>query len=228
MKYSDLETDLLLVAPDATDIGFVADGEGKLRSPWYDKECKRRDPRDIASNLDMNPAGAGEMFFNPDLLLLINQTTVREPDYEGEVEYVLRDRRLSGIRFRQNAGRNRFKWWGPLRKGRPIQEHNYIVAADISLGVGASNSVAAVYDVNTSEKCGMFVSPDVPPEEFADQVVAICHWVGGATHRPFLIWEANGPGGSFDKRVSILGYSFVYISRRERGRRKVKLNRRGW
>jgi len=226
-KYNELEKLFLIHYPEA-DVSLVADGENKFRSPWYDKEEARRDRRDMAQNIDMNPIGAGDMFFEPDDLRMIRQQYVKNPDFEGEVEYEVTKKGLKNVNFKRDAGRKRFIWWGKLDKGRPPQDHNYIVACDISLGVGSSNSVASVYDVNTSEKKGMFVSPDLPPSEFADQTIAICNWVGGASHRPFLIWEANGPGGSFDRRIKFWNYNFVYILRAERTRRRKRADKRGW
>jgi len=231
---SEVEKDLIVKYP-AADITFKADGENLFRAPWYDHECDRRDDRDIAQNLDMNPVGAGDMFFDPETLQRIRQSDIREPDYTGEVEYDLiqyggyrEGSGLTNIKFVPKAGRNRLRWWGKLPKNRPIQEHNYVVACDISLGVGASNSVASIYDVNTYEKVGTFVSPDLPPESFADQVIAICHWIGGSSKRPYLVWEANGPGGSFDKRVKYHGYSFVYFHRQERSVSRNRGQKRGW
>ena len=52
-------------------------------------------------------------------------------------------------------------------------------------------------------------------------------WVGGA-NRPFLIWEGNGPGGIFERRVKFHGYSFVYIVKDERARVRKRKRRNGW
>ncbi|KKL54804.1 hypothetical protein LCGC14_2261730, partial [marine sediment metagenome] len=225
--YSEIETDMLLNYPSA-DISLIADGGGKWRSPWYDAEEKRRDPRDVAQNLDMNPMGAGDMYFDPQVLQRVRSDYIRKPDYEGEVEFVLNKGRIKNSNFKLGAGRKRFKWWGKLIKGRPDQSHNFIVACDISLGTGASNSVAGVYDVNTHEKVGMFVCPNTPPESFADMSIAIGKWCGGATNEAYLIWEANGPGGSFDKRVRFHGYRLCYTARDERISYRPRKKKRGW
>jgi hypothetical protein len=85
------------------------------------------------------------------------------------------------------------------------------------MGTGASNSVAKIYDVNNSKLIGMFVSASIPPEEFGEYVVALCRWSGGACGRPYLIWEATGPGRAFEARVAQLGYEFVYRDKGKRG-----------
>lgn len=228
MTHSDLETDMLLSYPEI-EISFKAVGDNKLRAPWYDSEEDRRDPRDMAQNVDMNPIGSGDCFFDPEQCLTIRQKFVKEPKYKGEVEYeVSSTTKITDVKFHIDAGRKCFKWWGELRDGRPPQEHNYIVACDISMGVGASNSVAGVYDVNLGEKVGMFVSPDVGVEEFADQAIAICYWAGGANGKPFLVWEANGPGGAFGKRVRWHNYYSVFTMRMERHKQRIKQSKFGW
>jgi hypothetical protein len=223
--YGDLEREMLVNYPDAK-ISFVADGANKYRSPWYDAEVARRDPRDVAQNIDMNPVGSGDVFFDPDVMLSVRQRC-RLPDYVGEVEFNRdKEERIAGVRF-IHGGYKRLKIWGKLDKDRPPQNHNYIVAADIGLGTGASNSVAKIYDVNTSTLVGVFASSDVPPEEFGDIVTAICFWTGGSSGRPFLVWEANGPGGSFEKRIVLNKYDFVYRGRQKKVRSGVK-TRAGW
>lgn len=234
-KLSELEVDLLARGLQPK-VNFVADGgqenEGGWRSPWYDAQCLRRDRRDIAQNIDRSPMGSGDMFFDQVVLRRIRLDCVCDPRFVGEIEYTAGpDGRINGIplpKFAKNAGRRRLAWWGELRFGRPRQDHNYVITCDISLGVGASNSVASIYDVNQREKIGMFVCPNSPPESFADVAVALCYWVGGLTRKAYLAWEANGPGGSFEKRILFHGYDFVYMDRNQRDKHRQKTNYRGW
>lgn len=227
-KLGKLEVDLLSrgIMPD---VCFVADGTDKLRSPWYDAEEKRRDARDMAQNIDMNPMGAGDMFFEPSVLQRIRNDFIRKPGYEGEITYKQDSKdKIYNARFIQ-GGQRRFKWWGHLISGRPRQDHNYVVACDIALGTGSSNSVAKVYDADTRECVGRFLSPHLEPSEFCDIVIALCIWIGGKRHRPYLIWEANaGPGSLFDKRRRFHGYTFIYYHTHTRQRSKQRTNKPGW
>ena len=237
-KLSEFEVELLSKG-QSPKITFIADGgegnDGGWRSLWYDKECARRrnDRRAIAQNIDRSPIGAGDTFFDGQVCKRIRSEHIRVPDYEGEIEYRFdKDGKLRNCYYRDKAGKKRFSWWGKLTneggKLRPNQGHNYIVACDISLGMGASNSVASVYDVNAHEKVGTFVCPNTPPESFADQAVAICKWVGGLTRRAYLIWENNGPGGSFDRRVRWHGYGFVHTNTNERISFRPRGKENGW
>ena len=227
-KYSDLENSMILRYPEA-DFSMVADGSGRLRSPWYDREVARRDARDVAQNIDCNPIGAGDMFFDPDVIQLHRQRFACKPDSVGDITYDTHKRYgLCNIRFLPDGGRRRLSWWGELPDARPIQRYNYVVSCDVAMGTGASNSVAKVYSVNESKLVGIFVSPFIAPEEFAEYVIALCRWVGGSSGRPYLIWEGTGPGQAFESRVVQLDYTFIYHERDERAEVRKKKTRRGW
>jgi len=225
-KLSDLEVSLLGIQTTAT---FVPDGLGKWRSPWYDRECSRRDARDVAQNIDMNPSGSGDMFYDPMILQRIRADQIKPPVSQGEIHYTIRHDKIMSPSLRPIGGdRAPFRWWGELNRNRPIQSHTYVVGCDISLGTGQSNSVASVIDCNEQKEVGKYVTSSRSPEEFCDDVMALCSWVGGQTHVPFLIWEANGPGGIFDQRRRKHGYYSVYMDTITRSRKDKRTKKPGW
>lgn len=238
-KLSELEQSLLPYSTvgNIKDIRFVADAceqiPGDLRSPWHDIQEDRRSKRDMNQNIWMNPVGASDMYFDAVTNDRIRTSLVREPDYKGEVDYKSKNGRFT-VEFKRDKGKSRLRWWGKLEEDkfgnpRPSQESNYIIACDISLGVGTSNSVAQIIDVNNSEQVGEWVCPNTPPEQFADQVVAICYWVGGNYGPPFLLWENNGGHGiNFGRRVKQHGYNFVYINKTEDAKTRKRRNKYGW
>lgn len=68
------------------DYEFIRDG--KLRSPWYDMQCKRAaHPMEIAQELDIDYLGSAFQFFDPDIIdTLIKRDTV--PAYlVGELDF---------------------------------------------------------------------------------------------------------------------------------------------
>lgn len=216
---------------------FVADGQGKWRSPWYDNEKRRRSARDTAQNLDMNPVGSGDMVFDDSVLQQIRTDLCRKPNYKGEIEYKYFSEyrgeskyvEISEIQFVKDSGKCRLSWWGELLEdNRPNQTHNYVIGCDIALGTGASNSVISVFDVNTCEKVGSWVCAFTSPVNFANQVYAILKWIGGAAV-PFLIWESNGgQGGAFARQLFNLGYGFYYKRRDEKKASRSRTNNPGW
>jgi hypothetical protein len=230
ITFSELEKDMFIKCPEST-IKFVADGgdsnRAKWRSPWYHKQEDERTAVDMATNLDMNEIGAGDMVFNPITLQQMTEQYVKKPDISGEILFSIRDDTISNVKLLE-GGRGKFSWWGELGGGRPVQNHNYVIGCDISLGQGQSNSVCTIFDVDTRTKVGRWIDANTMPESFAEQVYAIGQWVGGVTEVPLLNGEANGVGQVFFKRLRELGYPFIYKSTSEKKgfhERKVTI---GW
>jgi hypothetical protein len=214
------------------ELKFVADkgdaNEGGWRSVWYDRQSRTRRPRDIACNLDMRPRGSGSSVFTPTTLRRMEQTCVFKPKFEGDV-IVQYDRKHKAVGVKVvYGGVGRLRWWGKLYNGRPDQSHHFIVGGDIGLGRGASNSVLSIVDVNLGEEVGQWCDANTSPENFADVAVALCKWIGGRNKEPYLIWESNGIGGVFEKRVVENQYPFIYVRRDETVKRKKKKNKLGW
>jgi hypothetical protein len=209
---------------------FVADGGesnfGRWRSVWFDDEVldRARSMMDIAQNILRVPQGAADMFFDNAMVERIRTRFQEKHTQRYEIGWTYGpDGRLKDFAC-QEKSKGKLKWWGQLINGRPNKEHNYIVSCDISYGKGASNSVAAVCDVNTAEVVGIAVDPYMSITDFADFAIALAKWAQNA----YLIWEANGPGNEFDHRVRFHKYSRVYISRPERQRVQHQQNQRGW
>lgn len=213
-------------------IPFVADGgdsnEGGWRSAWYDRKSLTRRPRDIACNIDRRPRGSGASVFTPATLHRMEENHVFSPKFKGDVVVKHGKDHLVRSGYTVPGGNNRLKWWGKLNGGRPDQSHNFILGADIGLGRGASNSVISIVDVNLCEEVGQWADSNTSPEDFADVAIALCSWVGGRDKEPYLIWESNGIGGVFEKRVVENKYAFVYVRRDETQKRKKKKNKLGW
>jgi len=218
---------------DSKEISFVADG-GKnipqnIRSPWHDFEEANRDKRDFMCNTWFTPYGSSDTVFNHLTLSQIENKTIKEPKYEGEIVFDYLENGkvdVESAQFWPKAGVKRLKWWGELQNKRPIQYHNFVIGVDISWGLGNSNSIVAIYDVNEDELVGSWACPNTPPELLADLIVAMTYWVGGV-NKPLLIWESNGGQGvNFGKRVKWNGYYSLYYSETEK--RKKQGRKAGW
>jgi hypothetical protein len=229
IKYSDLMTELFMSYPDLK-LSFVADGgrpdKPKWRSPWYDKQESERTPLDIATNLDMNEIGAGDMVFTSATLNQMIEL-IKSPVCEGEILYSVNNNQVTNWKF-INGGKGKFKWWGQLGGARPLQNHNYVMGCDISLGQGQSNSVCSIFDVDTREKVGSWVDSNTLPETFADTVYALGQWIGGMSGVPLLNFEANGIGQVFGKRIKALGYPLIFKTTTSKKGYKERLATIGW
>lgn len=217
---------------DFEPYNFVADGgEGNFNAPrsiWFDSEDKRRSKRDVCQNILRIASGSADMVFDYALIARLRNSDQCLPKYSFEVKYDINETYIHNVKIKSSASVTAVKWWGILKNGRPSQEHNYLIACDISKGTGASNSVAAVVDVNSSELVGLYANPNVDEITFAEQVVALCKWIGGATKEAYLVWEANGPGETFGKRVIKLKYDFIYYDTNEKLKHPKKSKKPGW
>lgn len=190
-------------------IGLYYDADNKPRSPWYDRECKRRgDLAEIAQEIDINYHGSGFPFFDGRTLERLLEK-VAPPDQMGMLDYT-------------DAGRPagwHFDFNGPMRlwfTGEPLQDRRYAVGADVSTGTGASPSTLSVVDLKTNHKVMEYASAMVDPCEFAKLAVAVARWFKGRSEDgALLIWEANGAGKIMGKEVIRLGYGNIYYSQEE-------------
>ncbi|MFH0982780.1 MAG: hypothetical protein V2A79_14750 [Planctomycetota bacterium] len=191
------------------------DGKQRWTSPWYESECARRTSRkEIAQELDIDYLASGDAFFDLDVLSRM-RGDCKAPLLLGEVVYEVSTRAegrsyaLNSIRWAPDHGRRRFALWeAPSDHDQLRRDDNYVAFADISHGVGSSNSVLKVASRATRAVVAQLTCSDSEPATFAEMCVAVCRWVGGQT--PCLLgWEANGPGQVFGRRVWQLGYNCV-------------------
>ena len=211
-----------LVTDDSTGIT-------KVRSPWYDKECKLRTPKEVAIELDMDHIGSGETFFDlPVIIKHIKLFASNPPVLAGFHVAFKRDiaiKQMPSIIHRNliESVETRRMINGPwtffmhLVNGKPDQTLDYVFGIDIGKGMGASNSVISVGCVQTRRKVAEWASANFAPHDFALIAAASGIWFGGSQrgHRPFMIWEANGdPGIYFGKMlVRELQYPNYYLDR---------------
>ena len=62
--------------------------DGKLRSPWYDKQCRRRkSKKEVAQEIDIDYLAAGSQFFDQEVLDRMMMESVRPPLHRGRLHY---------------------------------------------------------------------------------------------------------------------------------------------
>jgi len=221
--------------PELDDaVRFVADGGvsnfGCKRSLWFDGETvdRSRSKTDIAQNILRIPQGAAEQFFSPDVLSTYENKFAHEATFQGRFLPTMDNGIISGGGLQRHEDGN-LLLYSELRHDRDGKlimnpRHNYIVACDISRGTGASNSVAVIVDVNDRKVVGVWCDGYTDVVDFAELAVGLCKWLGGA----FLIWEANGPGDTFGKRVDKQNYHNYYWYKDERTVGAKESKKPGW
>lgn len=238
-KLSQLERDVSempeAIQEQMKSISFVADGGTNLptgffiRSPWHDVEERKRGRRDFMSNIWMDPQGSTNAVFPAKILDRIQDIHINPPKYRGEITWNINDRdKVTNGKFEPSSAVKHLEMWCNLIEGRPNQTHNYIIGCDISMGTGASNSTAAVYDCNDGELVGMLATPHMPPHKFADAVTALAQWIHGSS-QPFVIYENNGGQGIiFGNRLRWNGGCRIHTGHKEDGKIRTTKNEYGW
>ena len=209
--YSSKDSKLEIIDTDykfADDYPFILDG--KLRSPWYDNECKRAaHPMEIAQELDIDFLGSNYQFFVPAVIEKLQKETVRPPYLKGEIEYDADT--LEPLGF-TDTEEGRLNLWVTIdAAGKLPAGIDAVLAVDIAAGTGASNSVISIGNRKTSEKVAEFASPYITPHDLAKTAVALAKWFNDG----LLIWDAGGHGRIFGNCVIDAGYRKIYYRQNE-------------
>tara|TARA_B100000519_G_scaffold199699_1_gene211443 strand:+ start:1669 stop:3501 length:1833 start_codon:yes stop_codon:yes gene_type:complete len=206
------------------DYQFILDG--KVRAPYYDRECNRPGATSysIAQELDRSFGGSDYQIFGSNLYE-VGQKGVLRPFSTGFLYY---DEETLEPEFNETE-KGPFALWGHRDStNRPVKTGNYVVGCDIASGLGgsySSNSVMVVIDTVTGSQVAEFATNTLRPEAFADLVIAACKWFNNA----YLIFELNGsPGGSFKMQLLERCYGNIYYRTVENKSYKKKTQNPGW
>ena len=192
---------------------FVKDG--KDRSPWYDRECRRpgATPRSIAQELDLDYTGTTAMVF--DIATIEDlQKKCLPPRHIGDLIYDDNPNEIN-VRWSQRPG-GAMHVWCPLLPPifKPPGDRPYVIGADIATGINgpmSSNSVLWVTDVRTAEQVAIFASPRIDPEKLAWLAFAMAHFFAGPGGPARIIPESNGAYGiTFIRMLRDLGFANIY------------------
>lgn len=209
------------------DYPFILDG--KMRSPWYDRECQRHPiPQLIAQELDIDYGGSGFPFFDAQVLDRHSREFGCDPYYTGEIDFATDDYEPT---WRNIQGGRLKLWLHPTVDGTPSGNNDWVIGCDIATGVGgdmSSNSVAVICNADTGEKVGEWTSNSTPPHQFADYVLALRKWFHGPSGEAFVGWEGNGAGGQFGKHFTERSESRIYYRENEKVVTGKKTRIPGW
>lgn len=228
--------------------GYTPILDGKVRSPFYDRECEREVSRvHIASELDLDYHASGSQFFDTEILARCRRDTVRRPDRVGRLTFTVEDleggrnphaETRTGVRWRIDPASVQFVddpagdvllWTTLDPQNKPLPNRRYAVGVDTSAGSDASNSAASFVDRATGEKVCEIATINTLPDAFAKLVVAACLWLKqGNAPRPFVVPESNGPGQMFIKVALELGYFDMYFRRPEMRLSRKPTDNPGW
>lgn len=197
-----------------------------IRSPWYDKECKRRPARAVAMDLDIDPQGASEQFFDGHMIKVL-KNDCKDPLWTGSLEHDEHGRPIRLV----PASAGLVKMWVNPKSDTKMPLMTCGGGADISWGTGASPSCLSFVNGRTGEKILEYTNAHIGPTEFAIFSVALCRLVQNDDGEGVLLcWEIQGPGIVFGRKVISLGYRNIYYREDEDAIGKVRDNKLvpGW
>ena len=183
---------------------------GKMRSPWYDAECKRcAHSQEIAQELDIDFAGSDYQFFEGKMITRLITDLSKPPMKVGDVR--IHQESLQVMAF-DEAPKGRLRlWFDPGQSGRVPMDGPFAMGVDIATGTGSSNSVISIGNVTSGEKVAEFVSSRTRPEELGRVAVALARWFSDPNGKgAYIVWEAPGPGRNFGDTVIESGYRNFY------------------
>jgi hypothetical protein len=197
------------------DYKFVTDGTPKggpfpgLRSPWYDKECRRRaNSREVAMHLDIDPQGSMSQFFEPLIIAALIEEYCVPPRWQGDVRV---DRDTGKPLGLASSPGGSLKLWLCPRSEDEVPAAPYVIGCDIAAGTGATPSCLSILNARTGEKVGEYTNRHIDPKDFGLVAVALCWLFQDEEGNPArLIWEMQGPGLSFASKVLEVGFRNIY------------------
>ena len=175
--------------------------------------------------------GSGlNVFFRPEILRAVKERHCRPPASTGELLFDV-DTLAEGTAYTmtepiysEGHTKCRLKIWE-----HPKADRNYVSFADISCGVGSSNSSIEVACVDTRETVATMTTSDLLPDQFARYGVALSRFYAGQCGYCLHGWEVNGGQGEvYGREVSRLGYIYVLGNRDLRKWRELKNDKIGW
>lgn len=213
-------------------------GRWEIRSPWYDIECTKRTPKELAIELNLDHVGSGDTFFEGAIIEQHKRMFARPAKSQATINFkkALGDEaivdaiRKSGTHLIVRSPAGPWKFWCEFVNGKPDQSKTYTLSADIGKGQGASNSVIVIGCNETREKIAEFADANTPPYVLARIAVAAAVWCGGRNKRPLIIWENNGdPGFDFGRQlVHVYHYPNIYFDKAVGTLRQKTGKRYGW
>jgi len=205
------------------------EANGKMRSPWYDGECKRcAHVQEIAQELDIDFAGSDYQFFDQKTLTRHIVEFAKPPVKTGDITVHAESLQVMSFEPVPN-GRLRL-WFDPGPSSKVPMSGPFALGVDIATGTGSSNSVISIGNCRTGEKLAEFVSSKTRPEELGRIAVALARWFTDESGKgAYIVWEAPGPGRNFGDVVLESGYRNFYYKEDDAKLKKPRGSRiPGW
>lgn len=194
-------------------------------SPWFEIERKERTRIDVGQNLLLDFDIGGNAVFDSAAIMQAIEEAQRFPPRVGRLVHELegaerdlsiRRRERERITFVDDPRGNLSLWCELNGRGQPITAGPCVLGADVSNGLGQSNSTAGAIEVDTGIEIAAFADANMDVHEFARFYAMLGIWLGHHSERRDKWaccagnYEANGSGQNFGKYLRELGYSPIH------------------
>jgi len=159
------------------DRGASWSPEEKLTSPWYEGQCKRRLPSEIAQELDIDFLGSAYQFFDQEFIRVLIKEYCVPYLMRGRIAY--ESETLDPYGFELDDHGPLFLWFNLAGDGSFLTDRSYFegkrfgLGSDVSHGTGASNSVTSVVNLVSGRKVALWKDPKTDPLSFAEETIAL-------------------------------------------------------
>lgn len=183
-----------------------------IRSPWYDEECRSRNDRDISMNLDIDPRGATDRFFDAYRIQILKANYASEPVWVGNLEY---DKNGYPIQLTEDP-KGLIKLWVHPKSPKELPRMRAGAAVDVSAGVGHSPSVLVVGNARTGEKVLEYSNANIMAHDFARFCAAMLRMFKDDNgNHPMLVFEIQGSRVFEKQLVEVYSYYPCWGKREE-------------
>jgi len=202
------------------------DEERLIRSPWYDRECRRRSPSEIAQELDIDYIGAGSPVFEgraaQRMSTLLKSKRMPRAYYEFDLDKLklveLRESQIDHGLLDPTA--NLFLVYTP-----PDPKRSYVVAVDVAEGLEWGDFGIIKVLERTNEDVVATVHTNLDEIQLAKMVKMVCEFYGD----PWYAIETNGPGlATFDLCAEIYQVPNPFMMPRYDTTKESISYRKGW
>lgn len=202
-------------------------GGGKVRSEWYDREEEScGSDWEMDTEVDMMELPGGQSFFNRSDIEDAIARNCRAPVWSGDI-LVHQEDVARSVFDPDSLDKPLLSWVAIAGSNPPVGR--YVIGIDTSLGTGASNSCASIWNRKTGQKVAEYVSSTMSPDRFARAVAALGYRFRDEDGTPAMLkWETNGPGTSFGKEIIALNYPYYYFRKNEQSLSGKATDTPGW
>ncbi len=178
------------------------DDDVELRSPWYDRECSRRTPLEIAQELDIDYIGAGNPVFDGVAGRRVRRLLKRGKSPVAYLEPNLAEggfNRLDTVRDADGVV--------SIYK-QPSKEDSFIISVDVAEGL-ITGDFSTIKVLNRETKSiDLSYYSRLDEVQLAKVVYALAEYL---PNYPWVAIETNGPGLATFDLVSASGYPFLFM-----------------